>query len=145
MTRRRTRVRSARSRAWARRSCGRCRRRLLLHLDADGSAIVSSSSLPPDSGLSNPRKLAALKLPAASGSNWPIAEARCRSRSQHLAAPRGRTTDTTPPPPIQRPALAFKPDIGQTSVALSSAATGNTWCCPIFGAPRNSGSSHSIR
>ena len=68
-----------------------------------------------------------------------------RRLTGYLAAPRGRTTDTTQPPPIPRPVLAFKPDIGQTSVALSSEATGNTWCCPICGAPRNSGSSHSIR
>ena len=68
-----------------------------------------------------------------------------RRLTVYLAAPRDRTTDTTQPQPIQRLALAFKPGIGQTSVALSSAATGNTRCCPIFGAPRNSGSSHSIR
>ena len=90
------------------------------------------------------RLLSALRL-NLDGPLLPEPEARCRSRSQHLAAPRGQTPDTTQPPPIQRPALAFKPDIGQTTVALSSAATGNTWCCPICGAPRNSGSSHSIR
>ena len=44
-----------------------------------------------------------------------------RRLTVYLAAPRGRTTDTTQSRPIQRPAHALKPDIGQTSVALSSA------------------------
>ena len=34
-----------------------------------------------------------------------------RRLTVYLASPRGRTTDTTQPPPIQRPALAFKPGI----------------------------------